>query len=317
MYALLLVLGAVITAAGTAMMAAGFASQAHPFDGGVVTPGMVAFVGGLILIGLGLATRALNRIELALAARPMPRAARPGEIAAPGVPAVATVAVEQASPAARIPFPAKPKAVLTPAHAQAGTAILPAPAEDAGFDLLREKFPNLARIDAPAVAEETDVSLLPVAPVPAEVHVGEANNGVVVHHMNGTAAAAKAAPQADVAPRPAKPQKVSVFDTFWPKAQRAKEAPPVPMPAQATLPPQQEDLPQPSTPLIEVAPAPPPQPAPVQRETPRPVSVLKSGVVDGMAYTLYSDGSIEAQLPQGTLRFGSINELRNHIEQTS
>ena len=36
-----------------------------------------------------------------------------------------------------------------------------------------------------------------------------------------------------------------------------------------------------------------------------------------MAYTLYSDGSIEAQLPQGTLRFSSINELRNHIEQTS
>ena len=34
-------------------------------------------------------------------------------------------------------------------------------------------------------------------------------------------------------------------------------------------------------------------------------------------YTLYSDGSIEAQLPQGTLRFGSITELRNHIEQSA
>jgi hypothetical protein len=45
------------------------------------------------------------------------------------------------------------------------------------------------------------------------------------------------------------------------------------------------------------------------------VSVLKSGIVNGMAYTLYSDGSIEAQLPEGTLRFGSITELRNHIEQ--
>jgi hypothetical protein len=46
------------------------------------------------------------------------------------------------------------------------------------------------------------------------------------------------------------------------------------------------------------------------------VSVLKSGVVEGMAYTLYSDGSIEAQLPQGTLRFGSMSALRNHIENT-
>ena len=48
-----------------------------------------------------------------------------------------------------------------------------------------------------------------------------------------------------------------------------------------------------------------------------PISVLKSGVVNGVAYTLYSDGSIEAQLPQGTLRFGSITELRNHIEQST
>ncbi len=57
--------------------------------------------------------------------------------------------------------------------------------------------------------------------------------------------------------------------------------------------------------------------AAAQDEAPAPVSVLKSGVVDGMAYTLFSDGSIEAELPQGTLRFGSITELRNHIEQSS
>lgn len=46
-------------------------------------------------------------------------------------------------------------------------------------------------------------------------------------------------------------------------------------------------------------------------------AILKSGVVDGMAYTLYADGSIEAQLPQGTVRFGSIAELRSHIENNS
>jgi hypothetical protein len=50
-------------------------------------------------------------------------------------------------------------------------------------------------------------------------------------------------------------------------------------------------------------------------ETAAPVSALKSGVVEGMAYTLYSDGSIEAQLPQGKLRFGSITALRNHLER--
>jgi hypothetical protein len=47
------------------------------------------------------------------------------------------------------------------------------------------------------------------------------------------------------------------------------------------------------------------------------VTVLKSGVVDGMAYSLYSDGSIEAELPEGTMRFGSIDELRTHLDQRS
>jgi hypothetical protein len=47
------------------------------------------------------------------------------------------------------------------------------------------------------------------------------------------------------------------------------------------------------------------------------VSVLKSGVVDGMAYSLYSDGSIEAQMPEGLMRFASIDELRAHLDQRS
>jgi len=38
------------------------------------------------------------------------------------------------------------------------------------------------------------------------------------------------------------------------------------------------------------------------------VTVLKSGVVDGMAYSLYSDGSIEAQMPEGMMRFASIDD---------
>ena len=56
--------------------------------------------------------------------------------------------------------------------------------------------------------------------------------------------------------------------------------------------------------------------APVARSEDQPqVTVLKSGVVDGMAYSLYSDGSIEAQMPEGMMRFASINELRAHLDQ--
>jgi hypothetical protein len=46
-------------------------------------------------------------------------------------------------------------------------------------------------------------------------------------------------------------------------------------------------------------------------------TVVKSGAVDGMAYSLFSDGSIEAQMPEGMTRFGSIEELRAHLEQRS
>jgi hypothetical protein len=69
-------------------------------------------------------------------------------------------------------------------------------------------------------------------------------------------------------------------------------------------------------------PAAPPRREPSLAQAPEParsepVSVLKSGVVDGMAYTLYTDGSIEAELAQGVVRFGSIEELRNHLEKSA
>jgi hypothetical protein len=60
-----------------------------------------------------------------------------------------------------------------------------------------------------------------------------------------------------------------------------------------------------------------PKRAEAETQKPRAVAILKSGVVDGMGYTLYVDGSIEAELPQGTLRFASINELRSHLEKNS
>lgn len=61
---------------------------------------------------------------------------------------------------------------------------------------------------------------------------------------------------------------------------------------------------------------PPERPEPEAQKS-RAVAILKSGVVDGMGYTLYVDGSIEAELPQGTLRFASIKELRSHLEKNS
>jgi hypothetical protein len=73
------------------------------------------------------------------------------------------------------------------------------------------------------------------------------------------------------------------------------------------------------------APAPPPPPKPiVPKPATRPAApaapngtpettVYKSGVIDGMAYTLFMDGAIEAELPQGRVKFASIDELRKHL----
>jgi hypothetical protein len=48
----------------------------------------------------------------------------------------------------------------------------------------------------------------------------------------------------------------------------------------------------------------------------RPVTVLKSGKFNDVSYTLFSDGSIETQMADGgTLRFGSIDEFRRHLER--
>lgn len=46
---------------------------------------------------------------------------------------------------------------------------------------------------------------------------------------------------------------------------------------------------------------------------PQEPRILKSGIVGGMAYTLYSDGSIQAELPDGVVRFASLQELRDHV----
>jgi hypothetical protein len=51
-------------------------------------------------------------------------------------------------------------------------------------------------------------------------------------------------------------------------------------------------------------------------EPPSPAAkptILKSGVLEGIPYTVYSDGSFEAEFPEGLMRFASFKELRGHF----
>jgi hypothetical protein len=110
---------------------------------------------------------------------------------------------------------------------------------------------------------------------------------------------------------------------MWPAEGRPSRGPAAPEPNADAAPdvkpepaPELAAEPVPETPPVERAPAAEPVEA-TDDEPRRTAEVLKSGVVDGMGYTLYVDGSIEAELPQGTLRFASINELRAHLEKNS
>jgi hypothetical protein len=103
------------------------------------------------------------------------------------------------------------------------------------------------------------------------------------------------------------------FDLVWPdraapehaaepgRREAGHEAPPSPQPSR----------PRDSRPM-DRRPEAAPKPA-----TERGPAILKSGVIDGMPYTLYADGSIEAELPQGTVKFASVDALRAHLERHS
>jgi hypothetical protein len=312
MCAFLLILGAVIAAAGVVLIGPGLPFGGRDYDASIVTPGAVAIVGGLILIGLALAVRVLGRIEKALAARPLPHPVLQEEAAAPAAEEPAAAAP------ARIPFPPKPAAepASLPEPVVATPRVLP---EDAALERLREKFPTLVRLDNAPVVEDADVSLSPKPSVRADEVVAEANSAVA-RQTNG-AAPPRIEPRLEVQARPAtRPAQAKNFEAFWPKKQRPGQEAPAPAAkqpaAQQPLPVEPVLTPEPVQ-FQFGEPAPEPRLVPPAPEAPTTVSILKSGVVDGMAYTLYSDGSIEAQLPQGMLRFGSIAELRNHIEQSA
>jgi hypothetical protein len=110
-------------------------------------------------------------------------------------------------------------------------------------------------------------------------------------------------------PEPGEPPPAN-FDDAWPKSERSR-------PADAPLPRRSGRAPSTFTEPDAGAASEDRQPPAPRTEGPPPVTVLKSGVVDGMAYSLYSDGSIEAQMPEGMMRFASIDELRAHLDQRS
>jgi hypothetical protein len=294
----LLVLGVVTTVAGLLLVGTGLIPRDGSFQTEILTPGTIAAVGGLLLIAFGIAIREMRRIERSFAARSAARVGRADEAA------IAALGVA-------VPTPALPEFKHEPPPLPAPPATAEPQAEQAIIERLRARIPAIPRVENGRLGEAADLSQALRETAGLEESLAEVKSvAPMARAANGSASPVRSVQRVDVKPRlaAAAPDKakVSVFNSFWPatpgdrgKEAAALSAAPPPLPAQDARLAAAEYGQQVVGPgATHVA----------------PVSVLKSGVVEGMAYTLYSDGSIEAQLPQGTLRFGSISALRSHIE---
>src|SRR5690242_4523251 len=277
----LLIAGIVAIFAGIPAIAYGFLLELS-FGNTLILAGVVAVCTGIIVLAQALVVRELRNI----AGRLGPRAAeeelaRP--VLAPLVPKVAREAGEFS----------RDQAEQTGAEAPASPPPSPPWREQAP---LRERPRQEAPVPPPEEAE----------PAPPRRRNLLFSSNVRKDRERGQMGAREPTlPDRPSLPTPDAPR--PSFEAAWPRADR-------PRPAEA---PSRRGMRAPSAPgEPEAGPGEatwPPEP-PQSEEQPA-VTVVKSGVVDGMAYSLYSDGSIEAQMPEGMMRFASIDELRTHLDQ--
>ena len=337
MSVILYLLGILVAAAGVAAIGFGIPINEFTLGTTLIITGVTGLTGGLILIGLAAVVSELGRVGDALktrpVARPAARAAEPVEAPVPAAPSMVAVpppppaAGPRPSPATAAPVGQRPRPDVParePRAPQSHPAAAP-PAVDvsaSAIERLRSAIPRGERPKAEpsVVAEGEEVPLSPSEGVPHQPAAPLAPKITAEDRAGGAAVEALKASRLDFlfrskpAARPApSPGSSDTADSRAPDPRapdlRAptpveSEPQPAPQPAQA-----QSDATTPEPQDLQT------EPAPVDEQ--RTAAILKSGVVDGMAYTLYADGSIEAKLPHGTVRFGSIAELRAHIETNS
>jgi hypothetical protein len=298
MPALLYGIGAFALFAGLLMVGFGVPINEFSFGNTLIMAGTTASVGGLIIIGLGVVAGQLRRVAETMAMLPSQ--------SAPAPEALENASAPRPGPArGRAPFPARPapSVAFDP---------MPGPAANP-FEEKFEDAPALRNPDIPEALEE-EISLSPPRPAGPSVKPPANDLPAFARHtpVPSPAVAASAtekrepmagwrSPVSTPPPPPSRPAHGANFDAMWPAEAKPK--------GPAAREPHPDSK-------VEPVSRDPKRGEPDTQKL-RSVAVLKSGVVDGMAYTLYVDGSIEAELPQGTVRFASIHELRNHLEKNS
>ena len=272
------------------LVAIAFGIQDKEFEVGktLILAGTVVACTGIIMLGLSMVVRELRNVARRLG---------PADFAASRANATPELPVASAGeqPASATPDRAEPAAQLSP------SASSPAPWQEEGGARDRARLRDDGAPDAPP--PEPTAATKPRRNLLFSSSSRKERERAAQPPDAPAADAAAAPPVPPPAPKDAAPAPAT-FEDAWPQSDRARSDA-----LRRTRTP--STFAEPSAP----APAPePPAPA-VRSEEPAPVTVLKSGVVDGMAYSLYSDGSIEAQMPEGMMRFASIDELRSHLDQ--
>lgn len=330
MSGLLYGVGAIAVVVGVVMIGFGIPVNEFSFGNTLIGAGTTAAVGGLIVIGLGVVVAQLQRIHEALATRAPIKSSRQFDTFENAA------GVRNAPAPGRIPFPPRPRAGAgirepQPFEPRMDTAV--APDIHADEPQAATSFaPTLRNPEEPPVTVEDDVSLSPPHPMAAAARgpggpdeyfappsepprAGDAG-GPQVDQFEPKLDADWRSPPPPAAPVPSRQPQSTYFDAMWPAEPKpVKEPFKEPAKEASNSPVGSETKHEAAVSLDRRADLDEPMQPPASE--PRGVAILKSGVVDGMGYTLYVDGSIEAELPQGTLRFSSINELRSHLEKNS
>ncbi|RXG96892.1 DUF308 domain-containing protein [Bradyrhizobium zhanjiangense] len=289
----LLIVGIFAVLAGLLAILFGYTVREFSVGSTLIISGTIGVCTGMLLVGLHLLLLELKGIARRLAAgiaasEVRVRPVLPG-LTMPGAPAPEP-ALAQPAKIEPVPPPPPPAAAPPPWQSEAAARERP-----------RVEAPGAPTPPAaPEAPRRRNLLFASTSRKERERAEAKATEGPPPPHEEPAAPAAANVPPAS-------------FEDAWPKPERMR--PPEP-PVTSRRPPPHS----PST-FAEAAPTPPPAPEPPRAPEPSaaaeqaPVTVLKSGVVDGMAYSLYSDGSIEAQMPEGMMRFASIDELRAHLDQ--
>jgi hypothetical protein len=316
MSVVLYAVGAFAALAGVVLIGFGIPVNEFSFGNTLIVSGVTSLMGGLIVASLGVVVAQLQRFAEAQVSRTTVRPPRPLDNMFGTSRDMAGAPRDMTG----VQFPAKPTsapAASFPFETRLGASV---PGDSPADESPVHSFaPVLRNPEESDVADEDDVSLSPRQPTAAggydmpsghEHDVPSRHEPEMPFDRESAVTERRSEPALEAGwrpttrpPQPRQPH-TTYFDAMWPaETKPAKDA-------------EQPDE-RYAFPAADATPQPEPAAAIPEENEPVSVAILKSGVVDGMGYTLYVDGSIEAELPQGTLRFASINELRSHLEKNS